>query len=74
MSISGRKRTDQLGEPEGSELLDLNYQKDVGSNTLCTALVESNIARNKQDAQPLVELRQLLATQSYKEVLSLSDK
>lgn len=70
----GGKRLDLPGKPEKMGSMVPNNQEKDDNDTLCTTLVETNIERDKRDAQLMMESHRILAPQNYKVRVSLSDK
>lgn len=48
--------------------------EEEGSNTLCTALMETNLARDKRKTQQMLYTHQLLATRNYEAMVFLGNK
>lgn len=54
---SGGKRPNQPVEPEGVDSPGPNNQEEEDNDTLCTALLETNMVRDNRDAQLIMESR-----------------
>lgn len=69
----GGERTHPLGSMQGNGSSERSYQEEENNDTLCTAFVKRNIARDKRETQQMVESLELLANRNYKVMESLSD-